>query len=44
MDQKRHHLQGERAATEQLLDEDIDYLMAHSDAARPAWNLYIIRG
>lgn len=43
MDQKRHHLQGDRAATEQLLDEYIDYLMAHSDSAHPAWNLEMIR-
>lgn len=43
MDQKRHHLQGDRAATEQLLDEYIDYLMAHSDAEHPAWNLEMIR-
>lgn len=43
MDQKRHHLQGDRAATEQLLDEYIDYLMAHSDAGHPAWNLEMIR-
>lgn len=43
MDQKRHHLQGERAATEQLLDEYIDYLMDHSDAEHPAWNLEMIR-
>ena len=43
MDQKRHHLQGDRAATEQLLDEYIDYLMAHSDSAQPAWNLEMIR-
>lgn len=42
MDQKRHHLQGDRAATEQLLDEYIDYLMAHSDSAHPAWNLEMI--
>lgn len=43
MDHKRHHLQGDRAATEQLLDEYIDYLMAHSDSAHPAWNLEMIR-
>lgn len=43
MDQKRHHLQGDLAATEQLLDEYIDYLMAHSDSAHPAWNLEMIR-
>lgn len=43
MDQKRHHLQGERAATEQLLDEYINYLMDHSDAEHPAWNLEMIR-
>lgn len=43
MDQKRHHLHGDRAATEQLLDEYIDYLMAHSDAEHPAWNLEMIR-
>lgn len=43
MDQKRHHLQGDRAATEQLLDEYIDYLMAHSDSAHPAWTLEMIR-
>ena len=43
MDQKRHHLQGDRAATEQLLDEYTDYLMAHSDSAHPAWNLEMIR-
>ena len=43
MDQKRHRLQGDRAATEQLLDEYIDYLMAHSDSAHPAWNLEMIR-
>ena len=43
MDQKRHHLQGDRAATEQLLDEYIDYLMAHSDSGHPAWNLEMIR-
>ncbi|MGO4995888.1 glycoside hydrolase family 88/105 protein [Oribacterium sp. Sow4_G1_1] len=43
MDQKRHHLQGDRAATVQLLDEYIDYLMAHSDSAHPAWNLEMIR-
>ena len=43
MDQKRHHLQGDRAATEQLLDEYIDYLMDHSDSAHPAWNLEMIR-
>ena len=43
MDQKRHHLQGDRAATEQLLDEYINYLMAHSDSAHPAWNLEMIR-
>ena len=43
MDQKRHHLQGDRAATEQLLDEYIDYLMAHSDSAHPAWNLEMSR-
>lgn len=43
MDKKRHHLQGDRAATEQLLDEYIDYLMAHSDAEHPAWNLEMIR-
>lgn len=43
MDQKRHHFEGERAATEQLLDEYIDYLMAHSDAEHPAWNLEMIR-
>lgn len=43
MDQKRHYLQGDRAATEQLLDEYIDYLMAHSDSAHPAWNLEMIR-
>ena len=43
MDQKRHHLQGDRAATEQLLDEYIDYLMAHSDSEHPAWNLEMIR-
>lgn len=43
MDQKRHHLQGDRAATEQLLDEYIDYLMEHSDAEHPAWNLEMIR-
>ena len=43
MDQKRHHLQGDRAVTEQLLDEYIDYLMAHSDSAHPAWNLEMIR-
>lgn len=43
MDQKRHHLHGDRTATEQLLDEYIDYLMAHSDAEHPAWNLEMIR-
>lgn len=43
MDQKRHHLQGDRSATEQLLDEYIDYLMDHSDSAHPAWNLEMIR-
>lgn len=43
MDQKRHHLQGDRAATEQLFDEYIDYLMAHSDSGHPAWNLEMIR-
>ena len=43
MDQKRHHLHGDQAATEQLLDEYIDYLMAHSDAEHPAWNLEMIR-
>ena len=43
MDQKRHHLQGDRAATEQLLDEYIDYLMDHSDSAHPACNLEMIR-
>lgn len=43
MDQKRHHLQGDRAATEQLLDEYIDYLMEHSDSEHPAWNLEMIR-
>ena len=43
MDQKRHHLQGERAATEQLLDEYINYLMDHSDSEHPAWNLEMIR-
>ncbi len=43
MDQKRHHLQGDRAATEQLLDEYIDYLMEHSDSGHPAWNLEMIR-
>ena len=43
MDQKRHHLHGDRAATEQLLDEYIDYLMAHSDSGHPAWNLEMIR-
>ena len=43
MDQKRHQLQGDRAATEQLLDEYIDYLMEHSDSEHPAWNLEMIR-
>lgn len=43
MDQKRHHLQGDRAGTEQLLDEYIDYLMEHSDSEHPAWNLEMIR-
>lgn len=43
MDQKRHHFEGDRAATEQLLDEYIDYLMTHSDAEHPAWNLEMIR-
>ena len=43
MDQKRHHLQGDRAATEQLLDEYINYLMDHSDSEHPAWNLEMIR-
>lgn len=43
MDQKRHHLQDDRAATEQLLDEYIDYLMEHSDSEHPAWNLEMIR-
>ena len=43
MNQKPHHLCGERAATEQLLNEYIDYLMAHSDAEHPAWNLEMIR-
>ena len=43
MDQKRHHLQGERAATEQLLDEYINYLMDHSDSEHPAWNLEMIQ-
>ena len=43
MDQKRHHLQGDRAATEQLLDEYIDYLMDHSDSEHPAWTLEMIR-
>lgn len=43
MDQKRHQLQGDRAATEQLLDEYIDYLMDHSDSEHPAWNLEMIR-
>ncbi len=43
MDQKRHHLQGDRAATEQLLNEYIDYLMDHSDSEHPAWNLEMIR-
>lgn len=43
MDQKRHKLQGDRAATEQLLDEYIDYLMEHSDSEHPAWNLEMIR-
>ena len=43
MDQKRHHLQGDRAATEQLLGEYIDYLMDHSDSEHPAWNLEMIR-
>lgn len=43
MDQKRHHLQGDRVATEQLLDEYIDYLMDHSDSEHPAWNLEMIR-
>ena len=43
MDQKRHHFEGDRAATKQLLDEYIDYLMAHSDAEHPAWNLEMIR-
>ena len=43
MDQKRHHLQGDRAATEQLLYEYIDYLMDHSDSEHPAWNLEMIR-
>lgn len=43
MDQKRHHFQGDRAATEKLLDEYIDYLMDHSDSEHPAWNLEMIR-
>lgn len=43
MEHKRHHLQGERAATEQLLDEYINYLMDHSDSEHPAWNLEMIR-
>lgn len=43
MNQKRHHFEGDRAATKQLLDEYIDYLMAHSDAEHPAWNLEMIR-
>ena len=43
MDQKRHNFEGDRAATEQLLDEYIDYLMTHSDAEHPAWNLEMIR-
>lgn len=43
MEHKRHHLQGDRAATEQLLDEYIDYLMDHSDSEHPAWNLEMIR-
>lgn len=43
MDQKRHQFEGDRAATEQLLDEYIDYLMVHSDAEHPAWNLEMIR-
>ena len=43
MNHKRHHLQGDRAATEQLLDEYIDYLMDHSDSEHPAWNLEMIR-
>lgn len=43
MDQKRHHFEGDRAATKQLLDEYIDYLMVHSDAEHPAWNLEMIR-
>ena len=43
MDQKRHQIQGDRAATEQLLDEYIDYLMNHSDSEHPAWNLEMIR-
>ena len=43
MDQKRHQFEGDHAATEQLLDEYIDYLMVHSDAEHPAWNLEMIR-
>ena len=43
MEHKRHHLQGDRAATKQLLDEYIDYLMDHSDSEHPAWNLEMIR-
>ena len=43
MDQKRHQFESDRAATEQLLDEYIDYLMVHSDAEHPAWNLEMIR-
>ncbi|MEE1377981.1 MAG: glycoside hydrolase family 88 protein [Oribacterium sp.] len=43
MDQKRHHFQGDRAATEKLLDEYINYLMDHSDSEHPAWNLEMIR-
>lgn len=43
MEHKRHHLQGDRAASEQLLDEYIDYLMDHSDSEHPAWNLEMIR-
>ncbi len=43
MNHNLKHLQGDRAATEQLLNEYIDYLMEHSDSEHPAWNLEMIR-
>lgn len=40
----QRHLDEQHRETEQHLNEYINYLMAHSDSERPAWNLELLRG